>query len=153
MSLWPEVRDGGWMVDLFGKDARFWTSRFENTFTGRTNSWVYRWQLSCALDQSLCVVPNSNLVSNVGFRADATTTAFDAGFANAATSPMAFPLKHPRLIVPDTLSDAETFKNRFAAERSPLHYRLARSLYYRLTNRPDPFAPRVPAGRLSERAS
>ncbi|QJE72513.1 glycosyltransferase family 2 protein [Aerophototrophica crusticola] len=153
MSLWPRVRDGGWLIDILGDEeaARFWGARFNNTYEGRLNSWHYRFQLSAWLNGALCAVPNVNLVSNLGFRPDASTTGFRAGFAGAPVAPMRFPLLHPAFIAPDRVSDRETFRNRFLAERSPLYWRLLRSTFYALTGRRDTFTLPQQQGRLVPR--
>jgi hypothetical protein len=50
----------------------------------------------------LCAVPSVNLVTNLGFRADATSTVNTGSrSANVPTEPMAFPLRHPATVAPD----------------------------------------------------
>jgi hypothetical protein len=155
MRLWPTVRDEGWLIDMVGsrRRANFWASRFNNTYEGRTNSWVYPYQLSCWLDHSLAVTPNRNLVSNVGFGADATNTPYKADFLGQSAEPISFPLAHPPFMIPDSVSDDETFRRRFLPERSAWARRAARRVYYFLSGKDSTFSVRVGLGRLSDRSA
>jgi hypothetical protein len=53
----------------------------------------------------LSVIPNQNLISNIGFGPDATHTRTVDEHSNLDTSPMTFPLVHPRVMVADEAAD------------------------------------------------
>ena len=46
----------------------------------------------------MSVSPSVNLISNIGFREDATQTRLEGDLANIGTRAMAFPLRHPPLV-------------------------------------------------------
>jgi len=108
MKHWPKVRDEGWLKDILGdtKAERWWSKLFQETYEGSISTWDYQWLLSWWLQGGLSIVPSVNLVSNLGFYPDATNTK-DASspLANIPVEPMAFPLRHPVFIVPDTAAD------------------------------------------------
>ncbi|MBI3429124.1 MAG: hypothetical protein HY050_03515 [Actinobacteria bacterium] len=53
---------------------RYWNRVFEDTAKGKYDAWDYRWLYSNWKRRRLTVVPNSNLVINVGFGEGATHT-------------------------------------------------------------------------------
>ncbi len=74
--------------------------------SGRINTWDYQWLYSILYHRGLCATPRVNLVSNVGFDAEATHTTQAGGphAAKAATS-LGFPLQFPaRLQIDQALS-------------------------------------------------
>ena len=56
------------------KSKRYWDKVFEATVHGKYDAWDYRWLYSNWKRRRLTVVPNSNLVMNVGFGEGATHT-------------------------------------------------------------------------------
>lgn len=109
MRRWPELRGNGWLEDLLGdpRAARYWSLLFEQVFS-RGHTWDYPWLLACWLNDGLSAVPNSNLVTNLGFRADATHTRENSSlFSNMPLEPLAFPLTHPASMAREV--EADTF--------------------------------------------
>src|SRR3546814_14364117 len=84
MSHWPEIRDGGWLNDLFldEREADFWSRRFNRVWEGTVDSWGYPYQLSCWLAGGLAVVPRVTLVSNIGFGDDSPHTTITTSYPN-----------------------------------------------------------------------
>jgi hypothetical protein len=155
MRLWPQVRDEGWLDDMIGgesRSAKFWGFRFEATCAGRINSWAYPYLFSCWLDHSLAVIPNRNLVRNVGFGQEATHTRDHQSFMARPAEPVRFPLIHPPFMVCDRVSDRETFKRRCLPEESSWPRRMARQLYFTLSGAKNPRSVQLGQGRLVERA-
>lgn len=63
-ALWPDPVERNW-----------WTKTLDDLLIkGTPNSWAYRWMFSVMLNDGVSVLPAVNLVSNVGFRSDATHT-------------------------------------------------------------------------------
>lgn len=116
MSLWPQLRDGGWLYDMLGDRAavRFWTNFFDTAYAERVDSWAIRWTLACWLQSGLTILPNHNLISNIGFGAGATHTTLYTPFAEMATRPLAFPLRHPPFVLRDARADAFTQRTLYA---------------------------------------
>lgn len=85
LRAWPEVAKRGVLKDLLTEPSarRFWTELYDEVYTSaKTHIWDYQWMLACWLQGGLSIVPNINLVSNVGFSVDAThTRALDAALA------------------------------------------------------------------------
>jgi hypothetical protein len=133
MNLWEEVKSAGWLKDLL-TDARtisWWSETFEATYVGRKDTWDYQWIFSCWLRNSLCVTPNVNLVTNLGFRADSAHNRDPYDWrANLKTVPMEFPLKHPKFMVRDSQSDSITQKRyyEYISSKNTIKQRLIRKI-------------------------
>jgi Glycosyltransferase like family 2 len=120
MTLWPEVRAGGWLFDLLGDRhaARYWRRIFDATHADANSSWAYRWTFACWIHGALSVLPSANLVSNIGFGDGAThTVSTRSPFAAMPTSAMPFPLVHPPFMVRDARADRLTEKYLFSGPR------------------------------------
>lgn len=127
MTLWPDIRDSGWLADVLQDPpvADYWTRIFQSTFDGKVNSWAYRWTFACFIQSGLTILPNVNLVSNIGFGAEATHTTGQSTTANMLVAPVDFPLRHPPFVIRDTQADLFTDTHRFKvyhpSQRLPLH--------------------------------
>ena len=61
---------------------------FEQVKRYELNTWDYQWTLSILRDKGKCIVPAQNLISNIGFGAEATHTATVSHLANQQTVEM-----------------------------------------------------------------
>jgi hypothetical protein len=115
MATWPELRDGGWLVDIFGDrySVRYWTDVFERACRREIDTWDYAWMYACWAQSGLTVLPNVNLVSNIGFDERATHTKFPTPRAMVPAGEMSFPLIHPAYMVRDTRADHWTQRHYF----------------------------------------
>ena len=110
IERWPQQRADGWLLRQTGDSvaASYWGHLFDQVRAGG-GSWDFAWLHACWTHGGLSVVPTTNLVSNLGFRADATHTKVrpDARspFAAMPTVPMRFPLRHPAEIAADAETD------------------------------------------------
>ena len=116
MKIWPEIRDGGWLRDLLGdkKSVRYWKKMFENVYQGKIDTWDYQWIFSCWVQGALTILPNVNMVSNIGFGPEAVHTTKRNKFAEMKTEYMDFPISHPPYILSDSLADSITGNRMFS---------------------------------------
>lgn len=107
MKLWPKIRDGDWLKDLLLDPhvVKYWTEIFQVTYEGHINTWDYQWLFACWMQSGLAILPNVNLVSNIGFGAEATHTTSDSPLADMPMAAMRFPLQHPSFVLRDTQAD------------------------------------------------
>jgi hypothetical protein len=127
MTCWPELRAGGWLMDILGERnaADYWTRVFDDTHGERNTSWAYRWIFAAWRQSSLTVVPQFNLVSNIGFGEQAThTVTHDSSIAALGLEEMRFPLRHPPYVIRDAQADAWSQRNLFSTP-TPRWRRLA----------------------------
>lgn len=134
MASWPELRDGDWLLDIFGERgaAEYWKQIFDETHGERNTSWAYRWIFTTWSQSGLTVIPSVNLVSNIGFGEQATHTKQQSSpIAALDLGKMVFPLRHPPYVVRDEQADAMTQKRLFSSPR--LTSRIARRIRHLLS--------------------
>jgi hypothetical protein len=119
MSQWPLIRDGGWLNDILDdrSEAEYWTEVFERAYQGKTGTWDYQWMFACWLQSGLTILPNVNLISNIGFGVNATHTVTAGRVAEMATESLSFPLAHPPIMVRDARADKQATRLFFQKSR------------------------------------
>lgn len=93
-----------------------WVDIFKRLKNGE-NSWDYQLNLITFFENCLCITPNVNLISNIGFRADATHTYYGhTCHADLPTGNIDKPIKHPVYTVPQKEADYFFLKKDFYLE-------------------------------------
>jgi hypothetical protein len=110
MKMWPEIRDGGWLFDIFNdrRSVLFWEGNFERSHQGEIDTWDHQFFFSMLSHGGLSVAPSANLVSNIGFGPLSSHTRKGDFTENLPVSPAEFPLKHPPFVIRDR--DADRFE-------------------------------------------
>ncbi len=126
MTDWPELKKTDFLKNIWPeeKDASYWQKIFDSAFEQKVNSWGYRWTYSCWKNRGLSILPCTNLVTNIGFGANATHTIDSNSPWIRPNGKMEFPIKHPSEKVIDYNADLKTQRTLF----SP-------SFYQRVKNR------------------
>ena len=97
------------------KEQRFWLDAFNITKTNKISAWDYQWSYCAFINNGLSILPNKNLVKNIGFGNQATHTHDEnSKFSNIETVDIDFPIKHPDFLVIDKAADRMTAKEQFA---------------------------------------
>ncbi len=106
MKRWSEVRQSNLLWDILEapKAVTYWSKLFQGGYEG-FDTWDYAWTFACWSHNGLTIIPNMNLVSNIGFGPEATHTQGESQFANIPTEAMTFPLRHPPGVIRDTQAD------------------------------------------------
>ena len=122
MKLWPEIKNGNWLTDLLGdkKMLNIWTEIFNRVYEGRIDTWDHQLWFACLIQNGFTIIPNANLVSNIGFLPDGTHTKKNSKTANMKTEAMSFPLSHPPFFLKDSIADDITQLSFFNIKSLPL---------------------------------
>jgi len=83
----------------------YWIKTFERTV--ELDTWDYQWLYTMLVNQGVCIVPNKNLIQNIGFSGSGTHT-LNAPFWYQKLSSgdiTIFPIKHPDTITIDHEAD------------------------------------------------
>lgn len=109
MQAWAGLRQTGWLRGECSSDIEvdFWQTVFDRVAAGRIDTWDYQWIFSCWTQRRVSVVPAVNLISNIGFGANATHTTNISRWANLPTSPIEAELRHPTTLAIDHDADNE----------------------------------------------
>lgn len=113
VAIWPILKMNRFLHGLFSdKRSRVsWEKIFQSVYDKEIDSWAYCWTLSCWFNNGLSIIPNRNLVSNIGYGHGATHTKNPKSrFANMPVHELTFPLQHPPDVVRDIDADAITQK-------------------------------------------
>jgi hypothetical protein len=132
MRDWPALRNTEWLERTLDSRAytQQWTDIFERTYSGNVDTWDYQWVYSCFVSSMLSVVPNDNLIQNIGFGIAAThTTGFDSPLAKTALIGTDFPLRHPATVAPDTRAQSLIMNAQVGPAAQGGGRRLARRAY------------------------
>jgi hypothetical protein len=116
LKLWPKIKNENWLTSILeDKTAvKYWTKNFQRTYEGEPTVWDYRWTFACWIQNGLTILPNVNLVSNIGFGEGAThTSSSKSKVANLPVEEMIFPLKHPPFLLRHVEADDFTHNNIF----------------------------------------
>ncbi len=110
IKLWEEVKATNILNDILldPKAVSYWNKVFDSIHKNTTGiTWDYQWTFACWMQGGLNIIPNVNLVSNVGVGADSTnfTSGQEFSYINIPTKAMEFPLKHPPFIVRNSKAD------------------------------------------------
>jgi hypothetical protein len=112
MKLFPKAKENKIFTKIF-KDINQAVYRelvCEKTFFKKIDAWDYAWTFARLHQSGLSIVPNVNLIKNIGFGTDATHTKNpDDKIAKAEVYSIDFPLKHPDFILSDDEFDSKVF--------------------------------------------
>lgn len=118
LSNWQTVRDGQYLSSILDSELeiKYWHDIFERLVEiGEPNTWDYAWTFTCWQNSGLTVLPNVNLVSNIGFRSDGTHITGDSKFANLPVKDIDR-IYHPSFLVRDRTADEYTFDHVFGGK-------------------------------------
>jgi hypothetical protein len=94
---------------------RAWARWMDDAYLHQ-HQWGVQWTFSILERDGVSIVPSTNLVTNLGFRGDAThTVAARPRLANVPAEPMQFPLRHPAAVTPDAAYDRRCLELRHPA--------------------------------------
>lgn len=128
MKAWPKVRDQKLLKLILDRDrdVKCWESILQNVYDSKIKAWDYRWTFATWLQNGLTILPNVNLISNIGFGEGATHTVSTKNpWINLPTQSISFPLQHPQFVIRDSIADKFTQDSVFNAT---LKNRLIRKL-------------------------
>jgi hypothetical protein len=116
ISLYEKLRSRNFFRNYFLNPLeRFYRLRkFDKTTdpTRRVDWWDYQWDFARYVQSGLAIVPDKNLVKNIGFGGLATHTQNgNSKSARMEACEMELPLRHPPFMIRDIDSDKKYFKN------------------------------------------
>ena len=89
-------------------EQEYWNKNFTKAALGQIDTWDYQWTYAIWKNSGLAVLPSINLVSNIGFREDAThTNSKDSIIANLPSWTLT-QIVHPEVITVDEEADRYT---------------------------------------------
>lgn len=126
MKLFPAFVDAGGL-DAMSRTpgfAKSWEKTLRSVYEGKVDTWDAQWLFACWINNGLTCTPRVNLVSNIGFRSDATHTKDPASSsANLPAGDLVFPLVHPERVAVDEDLDAHVDVAHFGIKPDKVRWR------------------------------
>lgn len=114
IGLYRELKEKEFFNDFFlNHFEKFYRLRkFDKTSNNtQIDWWDYQWDFARYINSGLAIVPQFNLVKNLGFGEDATHTQdINSKSAKMEAMEIDLPLKHPPFMIRDITSDKKYFK-------------------------------------------
>lgn len=115
IKSWPEIRTLGLLDEIFYGNhpaVRYWSDVFQTAYLGSNNVWDYQLVFHLLVNNLMIVVPENNMISNIGYGPEATNTKDPADkLANVPTKGISFPLVHPPYVVPSITREKQLQEN------------------------------------------
>lgn len=92
------------------QQQKYWMNIFQITCDGKIDAWDYQWLYTCLINHGLCIMPNVNLVSNIGFGPDSTHTKNKNSIRSEVEAKEITDIIHPNFILADQEADLLTSK-------------------------------------------
>lgn len=117
MLSWPLAKKEKWMAKLFSMriEREYWSNGLEQVYTGKLDTWDYQWTYACWRQNGIGIIPNANLITNIGAGPDATHTKGTLDSLAIATGILG-PLQHPQKYSIDVVADKFTFSTHCGGE-------------------------------------
>ena len=112
MKSFEEFKREGQINNIFRikQQQKYWVKVFQKTYDSEIDSWDYIWTYTCFTNNGLCVLPNVNLVSNIGFGPESThTKGNDSIFSQMEVEEIS-EIVHPKFLLADQEADLLTSK-------------------------------------------
>lgn len=110
MKLWPVIRNSQLYEDFCqcSEESVYRAGLYDMVFKGEIDTWDLQWGFSKLINNGLSIIPSVNLISNIGFTADATHTvsSLSGNYENMEVYDLCLVLDHPEVIVRDQLADS-----------------------------------------------
>jgi hypothetical protein len=131
MKFWPKWKESNdWKKRFTDKVERnFWEKNFEASYKNQIDTWCYPWQSSVWTKGGLTVTPNVNLISNIGFGADATHTTNEKDINSNIPTESLGKIFYTNVFEADKRADLYTFNNHYEGKKLRFLWILARKVF------------------------
>lgn len=114
IQLYPKLKQSGYFDNFFLNrlEKTYRLRKFDLTVAnrGRVDWWDYQWDFARFANSGLAIVPQVNMVKNLGFGEGATHTVNGTNtMTTMQAGEMEFPIKHPPFVIRDIESDKKYF--------------------------------------------
>lgn len=118
ISLWPTAYKERWLESILdsSKEVCHWEAIFDRLYRGQIDTWDYQWVFTNWRHGGLSILPNENLVTNIGVGPDATH--FKEGHSTLGIPTRELcELVHPTEVIRDKEADRFTFEEHIAGKQ------------------------------------
>jgi hypothetical protein len=137
LKMYHEDEVGDQLANIFSNSLILttWKEIFRDVKAGKINTWDYQLAFINYFNNGLAINPNVNLISNIGFGADATHTMdLDNRYANCPLEEIA-EITYPKYILPAKQADYAVLDYEFKIEERTRKHNLLRRRFKRWLKR------------------
>jgi hypothetical protein len=118
MKTWPEYKKLNLIRSVCedSYEQKHWIDIFDTVFNGIVDTWDYQWLYTCWSQNGLSILPDLNLISNIGCGIGATHISGESPWARLPVSNIE-QIKHPIFIVKNNKADNYTFDFHYGAKK------------------------------------
>lgn len=121
---------------VHSSEQSYWNSIFDAVYNGKIDTWDYQWVFSIWNEGAVSIIPNVNLISNIGCDQGTHTSAGgDERVNRMSTVDILFPMKHPVDIKQNVAADNHYYNNFIKKSFQKKVYETLHHLVGRLTDR------------------
>jgi predicted O-methyltransferase YrrM len=119
LPTWGNLRQTNWLIDFLKdeKAEKFWSRAFDSVWLGYHDTWDITLVLTLWINNGIGIIPEVNLVSNLGFGSGTHTTKPNSLLAYMPTYAIDFPLQHPKEIIRQI--EADNFTEKYILRGEP----------------------------------
>lgn len=138
IKTWNEFKKQGLIELLFDDpyEQKSWKDVFDKMSTDPPiiDTWDYQWLYACWFQNGLTILPNENMISNLGFnRVDAVHTKGDSPRANLQTTDI-WEIKHPPFVIRNREIDNYAFDYIYYGKQMKEEAKLTAKVYKKLSS-------------------
>ncbi|MGK7924893.1 MAG: glycosyltransferase family 2 protein [Spirulina sp.] len=122
MREWSEYKKSNNFQQLCDDrwERNYWLNIFDCVQNGAIDTWDYQWLLTCWQHQGLSILPDRNLISNLGFAEENTHDSAAKCWSNLPVEDI-WEIHHPNDISRNIIADRYTFDYFFEGEKQRKH--------------------------------
>lgn len=118
MKSWPKNKNNKYFFKN-KLEKIYWSDTFELAYKNNIDTWDYQWIYSIWRKRGLCIIPNTNLVTNIGFDEESTHTSKKNKYLKIPAGHLTKPLLHPKKI--KICDEADLYTSKHAFKINPGH--------------------------------
>lgn len=96
------------------KQQDFWLKTFELVYSNKKDTWDFQWMFTVMVNNGISIIPNENLVSNLGFGENATHTTLSGSPAANIKTGAIDKFVSSEFMIPNRTADDYTFRRYIA---------------------------------------
>ena len=119
ISSFKNLIDEDYLRNIFpGKgEQKYWQKHYNSVYSNRIDTWDYQWHYTIMINNGLSIIPNINLVSNIGFGKEATHVVQDFHSVANIRLEKIDSIVHPLFVIPNYEADIYTFNRYYSPNK------------------------------------
>jgi hypothetical protein len=120
LTSWPAALEERWLESILddADEIGYWTDIFSKLYRREIDTWDYQWLFACWRQNGLSILPNENLVTNIGAGPDATHFRSEHSTLGIPTRELDVSA-HPAAVIRDREADRFTFREHIGGVHPP----------------------------------